>query len=229
LAQAPFKPAEVISAGDIPYPIQSIADGVVVLDVSLDEKGAITGSTVVRDIPSLTSEATSSVQSWKFSPASMRGKPEQSLIRVAVVFRPRAYFAAGPAFTPILSEGESNRADQTYTPPGIVSVSYPQYPINAAAPGTVVVQVTVGRSSAIQRVKVVRDLPPFTKFALSAVNKWRFQAATLDGKPMTSSLAIAFVFSPLPPRSVSPKSGTISLGHIEVGTRPMLWFILELQ
>ena len=199
LAQAPFKPAEVISAGDIPYPIQSIADGVVVLDVSLDEKGAITGSTVVRDIPSLTSAATSSVQSWKFSPASRQGKPVQSLIRVAVVFRPRAYFAAGPAFTPILSEGESNRAGQTYIPTGIVSVSYPQYPINAAAPGTVVVQVTVGRSSAIQRVKVVRDLPPFTKFALSAVSKWRFQTATLDGKPMTSILAIAFVFSPLPP------------------------------
>src|SRR6266850_4315294 len=57
LAQVPFKPAEVISAGDIPYPIQSIANGVVVLDVSLDEKGAVTGSTVVRDIPSLTSAA----------------------------------------------------------------------------------------------------------------------------------------------------------------------------
>ncbi len=199
LAQASFKPAEVISAGDIPYPVQSIADGVVVLDVSLDEKGAVTGSTVVRDIPSLTSEATSSVQSWKFSPASMRGKPEESFIRVAVVFRPRAYFAAGPSFTPILSEGKSNRADHTYIPPGIVSVSYPQYPINAAAPGTVVIQVTVGRSSAIQRVKVVRDLPPFTKFALSAVNKWRFQTATLDGKSMTSNLAIAFVFSPLSP------------------------------
>jgi len=94
---------------------------------------------------------------------------------------------------------ESNRADHTYIPPGIVSVSYPQYPINAAAPGTVVIQVTVGRSSAIQRVKVVRDLPPFTKFALSAVNKWRFQTATLDGKSMTSNLAIAFVFSPLSP------------------------------
>src|SRR6266404_3328487 len=199
LAQAPFKPAEVISAGDIPYPIQSIADGVVVLDVSLDEKGAITKSSVMRDIPSLTSAPTSSVQSWKFSPASMRGKPEESFIRVAVVFRPRAYFAAGPSFTPILSEGKSNRADHTYIPPGIVSVSYPQYPINDAAPGTVVVQVTVGRSSAIQRVKVVRDLPPFTKFALSAVNKWRFHAATLNGKPVTSSLAIALVFSPLPP------------------------------
>jgi outer membrane biosynthesis protein TonB len=198
LAQAPFKPAEVISAGDIPYPVQSIADGVVVLDVSLDEKGAITRTTVVRDIPSLTSAATSSVQSWKFSPASMRGKPEQSLIRVAVVFRPRAYFAAGPAFTPILSERGSNRADQTYIPPGIVSVSYPLYPINAAAPGTVVIQVTVGRSSAVQRLRVVRDLPPFTQVSVRAVNKWRFQTATLDGKPVASALGVGFVFAPLP-------------------------------
>jgi hypothetical protein len=35
LAQAPFKPAEVTSATDITYPIQSIADGVVVIDVSI--------------------------------------------------------------------------------------------------------------------------------------------------------------------------------------------------
>src|SRR6266478_6182815 len=105
------------------YSIQSNAGGDVVLDVSLEEEGAITKSSVMRDIPSLTSAATSSVQSWKFSPASRQGKPVQSLIRVAVVFRPRAYFAAGPAFTPILPEGESIRADQTYIPPGIVSVS----------------------------------------------------------------------------------------------------------
>jgi hypothetical protein len=44
---------EVTSAADIKYPIQSIADGVVVIDVSLDQKGAITGSSVVRDLPSL--------------------------------------------------------------------------------------------------------------------------------------------------------------------------------
>jgi hypothetical protein len=198
LAQTPFKPAEVTSASDIPYPIQSIADGVVVLDVSLDGHGAVAGSTVVRDIPSLTSPAISSIQSWKFSPAYRQGKPEQSVIRVAFVFRPRAYLAAGPAFNPILSEGSSNRADQSFIPPGIVAVSYPQYPINAAAPGTVVIQVAVGKSSAIRHLKVVLDLPPFTKLALSAVGKWRFQAATLDGKPVTSSLAIAFIFPPLP-------------------------------
>src|SRR3981189_987199 len=126
LALASFKPATVVSAGDIPYPIQSIADGVVVLDVSLDEKGAITGSTVVRDIPSLTSAATSSVQSWKFSPASMRGKPVQSLIRVAAVFRPRAYFAAGPAFTPYSRRGDRIERVRLTFP----QASFPLAPLN---------------------------------------------------------------------------------------------------
>ena len=197
LAQAQFKPAEVISAPDISPPIQSIADGVVVLDSSLDEKGAVTGITVVRDVPSLTSPATSSLQSWKFAPASRQGKAEPSVMRVAVVFRPRSYLAASPTFTPILTGEGANARDQGYEPPGILSVSYPQYPINAAVPGTVMVQVTVGKSNALQRLRVVRDLPPFSQAALSALSKWHFQAAKLNGKPTASSLAIAFVFAPL--------------------------------
>jgi hypothetical protein len=198
LAQNPFRPAQVTSAPDIQYPILSVADGVVVLDVSLDEKGTSTGTTVVRDIPSLTSAATSSIPAWKFAPASRLGKPMSSVIRVAIVFRPRAYLAAGPTFAPIPSDGDSNRNYGGYTPPGILSVAYPRYPINAALPGTVVVQVTDSKSGAIGLVKVVRDLPPFTQMALSATNKWQFQAATLDGEPRTSNLAIAYVFAPLP-------------------------------
>jgi TonB family protein len=197
-AQAPFNPSTVTSASEIPYPIQSIADGVVVVDVSIDDKGAITATAVVRNIPSLTSPATSSIQSWKFSPASSQGKPVPSVMRIAVTFRPRSYLATPPAFTPILSEGLPNRAHQRYVPPGISSVTYPQYPINAVNPATVVVQVMVGKSGAIQRVKVVRDVPPFTQFALTAAHNWRFQAATLDARAITSNITIAFVFaSPL--------------------------------
>jgi TonB family protein len=198
-AQAPFKSAEVTSASDIPFPIQSIADGVVVLDVSLDAKGAVTGVNVVRDVASLTSPATSAIRTWKFSPATKLGRPEPSTMRIAVVFRPRSYFAADPSFTPVNSTVGPNHADQDYVPPGIVSVAYPQYPINAAAPGTVAIQVTVGKSSAIQHLKVVWDLLPFTQLALNATNKWRFQAATLDGRPVASTLIVAFVFPPLPP------------------------------
>jgi hypothetical protein len=196
LAQTPFKPAEVTSAPDIQYPIRSIADGVVVLDVSLDDKGGVTAITVVRDIPSLTSVATASIPSWKFTPASRHGTPVSSTMRVAIVFRPPVYFAAGPSFSSTLSGGDSDEiGSQAYTPPGIGSVTYPQYPINAATPGTVVLQVTVNKSSTIEHLKVVRDLPPFAQVALSAANKWQFQAATLKGRPTTSNLAIAFIFT----------------------------------
>ena len=61
-AQAPLKLPEVTTASGIPFPIQSIADGIVVLDVSLDHKGAVTGTTIVRDVPSLTLPATSAVR-----------------------------------------------------------------------------------------------------------------------------------------------------------------------
>jgi len=197
LAQAIFKPAEVTSAPDIPYPIQSIADGVVVIDISLDATGAIIGTNVVRDVPSLTSAATSSIPSWKFSPALFHGRPVPSVIRIAVVFRPRSYLAAGPAFTPVPSQDPPDLTRLGDALPGITSAAYPQYPVNAVNPGTVTIQVTVGRTGNIQRTKLVREVPPFSQFALNALNLWRFQPATLDGKPVPSPLAIAFVFPPL--------------------------------
>src|SRR5258708_7907565 len=131
-AQATFKPAEVISAPDIQYPIRSIAAGVVVLDVSLDASGGIAGVHVVRDIPSLTSAATSSIPSWKFSPASLHGKPEPSTMRIAVVFRPSSYLATGPAFTAVPPQEAPDQTHYGDALPGINSAAYPQYPVNAA-------------------------------------------------------------------------------------------------
>jgi outer membrane biosynthesis protein TonB len=195
-AQTTFKPAEVTSASEILYPIQSIADGIVVIDVSLDTKGVIDGLNVVRDIPSLTSAATS-IPSWRFSPASFQGYPVPSVLRIAVVFRPRSYLAAGPAFTPVVSEGSPNDGRHSGGLPGITAAVYPQYPVNAVMPGTVVIQVTVGKSGAMEHTKLVRDVPPFSQFGLNALNGWRFQAPTVGGKPLRSNLTIAFVFAPL--------------------------------
>jgi Gram-negative bacterial TonB protein C-terminal len=192
-AQNTDRPAEVASATDIPYPIRSVADGIVIFDVSINSQGALAGLEVIRDVPSLTPAATSSVSSWRFTPALMQGTPVPSRIRVAVVFRPRSYFASGPNFTPIRSNGVGGTGGGL---PGIVSVVYPQYPVNAVNPATVVIQVAVGGTGGV-RTKVVRDVPPFSKLSLGALGSWRFQPAMVDGKPTPSNLAIAFVFAPL--------------------------------
>src|SRR5947209_15720728 len=83
-----FKPAEVVSATNAQYPPNSIAEGVVVLDVSLTERGQVVEVGALRDIPSLTSAATSEVQSWRFKPASQDGMVQASAMTVAFVFCP---------------------------------------------------------------------------------------------------------------------------------------------
>jgi len=196
LAQDSFEPAEVISATDVQYPNGSVANGVVVVDVSLDSKGDITGVDVLRDIASLTPVAISSVKAWKFNPAFAEGRPQASEVRVVFAFRPHALMAAPPSFAPVLTKRDSSPDEKSgYIPAGIVAGPHPQYPINAAALGAVVVQVRVNALGKIEQVKAIRDFYPFTQFALSAARKWQFQAATLDGKPIPSNVAIAFVFS----------------------------------
>jgi len=201
LAQVSFKPAEVVSANDVQYPIRSVADGIVVLDLSLDANGAVSGSDILRDIVSLTPTAASSVQSWKFNPASENDTPQPSEMTVAFAFRPRAYLAAPPRFTPVIpDEGPRPNERSGYTPVGIVSVAYPEYPWNAATAffGAVVLQVHVDTKGRIGYVEVIRELSPFTLFALNAAKKWQFRPATLNGKPIFSNVAIAFVFASPP-------------------------------
>src|SRR5205807_2620383 len=188
-----FKPAEVVSATNAQYPPNSIAEGVVVLDVSLTERGQVVEVGALRDIPSLTSAAASEVQSWRFKPASQDGMVQASAMTVAFVYRPPVSVWKPPSFTPALpNPGSSTNA---YMPAGIVSVGYAEYPVNSVVSGAVVVQVTVDDSGKIERVKVIRKMAGFTGFALRAVKQWRFQPAQLEGEPVASNVAIAFIFA----------------------------------
>lgn len=199
VAQPPFKPPEIAVASDVPFPVSSVASGIVVIDVSLDAKGEVTGNNAPRLIPSLTSVAISAVQDWKYSPASLQGIPQASLIRVAFAFRPRAVMVAPPSFTPLPQQDEPTSDPVTgYLPPGILAVAYPAYPIDAATVGTVVVQVRVNADGSVEAPKAIRPFPPFTRFSLDAAKKWQFRPATLNGKPVASKIGIAFVYSAPP-------------------------------
>ncbi len=68
-----FKPAYVVSATDIPYPIQSIAIGTVVLEVVVSETGKVDSVLPIREIDSLTEVAIDSVKNWKFRAARPSG------------------------------------------------------------------------------------------------------------------------------------------------------------
>lgn len=197
--QVSLKPAEVSSAADTRYPVGSIADGVVVLDVALTQRGQISGIDAVRDVASLTSAATSSVESWKFKPASQDGLVQASAMTVAFVFRPPVNMWKPPSFAPAISSPGS--ITPAYTPAGIVSVGYAEHPVNSVAAGAVVVEVTVDDNGKVERMKVIRSMRGFTQSALRAAKQWQFQPATVKDKPVVSNVAIAFVFAT--PNSIS--------------------------
>jgi TonB family protein len=195
-AQGALKPANVISATDVQFPAGSVATGIVVIDVSLDAKGTVTGTYAPRAIASLTATATSSVLAWKYQPASLDSTAVPSIVRVAFAFRPHAIMAPSPQFQLLLSpEDQTVEAKAGYIPPGILAAAYPAYPINAANVGAVVIQLRVNADGKVEAVKVVRPYNPFTKFAIEAARKWQFRAATLQGEPVASNVVLAFVFS----------------------------------
>ncbi len=85
---AQFDPPSVVSTVEAVYPLQSTVWGTVVLEVDLDDRGAITGVQIVHGIPSLTEPAERSVRQWKFKPAQLGGQPVHSKIVVAFSFVP---------------------------------------------------------------------------------------------------------------------------------------------
>ena len=191
-----YKPAKVVSAADVNFPFQTTADGIVAFDVSLDAQGAIKNISVLQDLPPFTAPAKQSLRSWKFAPASENGRPEDSEMPVAFVFRHAVYIANEPPFTPIIPKNDSDEARRGFIPPGILSVSYAGYPASTIAMGAVVVQARVKPDGLTGEVSVVRKLSGgFGPLAIDAAKHWKFQPASREGKPVPSNVAIAFVFS----------------------------------
>jgi len=62
---------------------------------------------------------------------------------------------------------------------------YPEAARRARIQGVVVLECTIGKTGSVQEAKVLRGLPlGLTEAAVDAVKKWRFEASTLNGKPV---------------------------------------------
>lgn len=203
ISRQTYVPPEVLSAGDAYVSYQIVTDGLFVLDVGLSDKGEIEKIEALRDPGSMIGAAKTSVRSWKFRPLSENGKPRPGRLTVTFVYRPSNYPGIRPLppkdFVPVIPSDELDGGD--FVPVGILSFDYPDYPVNSVAWGSVVVQVIVDSSGEVRDTNLLHGMAGFNEFALDALKKWRFRAATLRGKPVTSKTVVAFVFQSPPPRS----------------------------
>jgi hypothetical protein len=191
-----FAAPELLTASDIVYPINSGAAGVVVVAVNLDDTGKIKNTDVLRDIPSLTSPVLLSVQKWTFHPAMLDGAGVDSTITVSIVFNPSDFRLAG-AETPALGKEvmilspDANR----FLPPKTTTASWANYLVNSVAQGAVVLEARVARSGHIAHVTPVWA-PFLAKTSIEAAEKWAFEPARFDDRPIDANAVIGYVYRP---------------------------------
>jgi outer membrane biosynthesis protein TonB len=199
---AHFVPASVSKAGDIPYPANSLDAGVVTLSVYVEKTGQVLGVTILRDIPSVSGPAAAAVRSWTYTPATMDGKPVQSALTINIEYDPGFLGADNIPLPPPSQVQPISKDDPPFFPPVLNSASFAPYPAKTKAQGAVVLNVTLDTNGNASQVVTLRDVPPLTASATAALKNWNFSAATYEGNPIQSHMAVAFVFrspsAPLP-------------------------------
>ncbi|MGO8789643.1 MAG: TonB family protein [Terriglobia bacterium] len=190
----PLQPAEALSVTDITVPDLPVTNGTVVVDALITEAGKVERVEVRRDIANFTELAVHAVEEWKFSPATLAGKPVASRVPVAVTFRPPVSYA-DPVPLPTLIPQSETAIQAEFQPAEVIHAAFPNYPANTVVVGTVVLEVTLSATGKVGEIKVLRDLPPLTEEAKAAAGDWRFMPATFNGEPVRSKIILAFVFT----------------------------------
>lgn len=187
-----FVAPDITSATDIAYPIDTLASGLVSLQVNLTAAGQVENVLVVRDIPGLAARAISAVTSWTFTPAKLDGQAVESTINVHVVFNPGARQNQNLQLVPGAPVPQPNPAG--YLPPALSQVSYATYPPNSIAQGAVVLDAQIDKFGQIKKLTAIRAVPSLTQAATAAAKTWSLNPAELNDKPQDANLAIAYVF-----------------------------------
>ena len=87
LADAGERGALPVFTSEPDYPVNSIAEGSVILYGVVDPEGQLVSTSVVRDIPSLTATTQTAVQQWKFAPGKQAGAQAESAVIIVDTFR----------------------------------------------------------------------------------------------------------------------------------------------
>lgn len=186
-----FESVKVVSAMPTNYPPASIASGTVVLEVIVGKSGKIENIRVVNGIPSLTEPAERSLREWKFEPARINGKP-----LVAAIVTVFSFIRLG-LNSSIWKEGKRGLPqagrDLLIEPLRVISTTPAWYPVAGTATGTVILKVTVGKSGAINNVKVMNGIASLTHIAISTVRQWKFAPGEYGGRPIKDSMIASFV------------------------------------
>lgn len=154
---------------------EAFGGGEVVLELTVDSRGAVTRLEHIRATPPYTDALADSAAAWQFDPATtvIEGRPTTvaAPVLVVAVFRPPSLYAGpAPGVPPQTPGVPSPRL------PRLVSTVMPAYPPTATGNGIVLVEIDMSGRGESRSYRIVGHASGFDTAALDAVRAWRFDA-----------------------------------------------------
>jgi TonB family protein len=188
-AQDRFVPAARYRNGELPQiPFQAVGGGEVLLELTVSSNGSVAAVRPLQTTSLFTEALTEVVPGWRFVPAENEGKPVDSKVLVAALFRPPSIN------TPTLGEVPSDVGAPSPDTPFPTLTVMPPYPPLALESGVGLVEVQVDATGAVTDAQIVRSAPPFDEPALDSARQWKFRPARVRGVATSTYAYIVFGF-----------------------------------
>jgi TonB family protein len=195
---APWTPARYLAGGVPPLP-RAAGAGEVLLELTVDEHGAVTTVTPLRTTSPFAERMAAEARGWVFSPAiEEQPDPKQPNVRrrvevatkVLVIgkFRPPVRVGGSVGELP---KDVGNASPDVAFPAATVM---PRYPPRARSGGQVLVQAQIAADGALGELKLLVADPPFESAALDALQQFTFRPALRDGVAVPSTVYVLFGF-----------------------------------
>jgi len=191
------KPPKLVRTVEPVYPPkarQARVEGIVILEVKIDEQGNVADTRVLRSIPLLDQAAIDAVKQWEYEPMLVDGKPRQVIFTVTARFKldgvnkPKSLdeFAQGAV-----------QAIKDIKPPKLVKEVPPVYPEAARVAqvqGVVILGVKTDEQGKVIDVMVLRSIPLLDQAAIDSVRQWIYEPMIIEGKavPVVFTVTVRF-------------------------------------
>ena len=183
------------------------AQGIVVLDATIDPDGKVSNARVVRSIPLLDAAAVAAVRQWEFTPTVINGRAVPVIATVTVNFTPDGSSApAGAPPPPDTATIQPIRIGNGAPAPRVlkrVNASYTPEAMRAGVQGTVAVEVTIDSLGKVSDARVTRSIPLLDSAAVTAARQWEFTPTIIGGTPVPIIATIELSFNMAPPPAPS--------------------------
>ncbi len=83
-----------------------------------------------------------------------------------------------------------------FVPASATAASDIPYPSTSLDAGVVTLSIALDNTGQVTAVNILRDIPSVSALAIAAVRSWTYAPATLDGKPVASTLTINILYDP---------------------------------